>query len=275
MGSIFFLGLLCSQFVWASAPLRFEDSFQMGTTTFTIKGVVTSVTLSNGEGEKIEFSLYRNGHFLHPRQLNGGRLVGCLQPQTGISNPLRRIDIGGVTRGWWLKAHDSCGVRSTNQHLAVLPPAPSYIDTYETKEFHTNFKGIVARAAVQGQGIEVWTYQYLGDCGAKTHFYPKFDVLEGVAKMPENPDQWPKSTDFEQNGNSTSIYPTDYLGRFITGISNKNAPLLKAALLAFDSAVQGDRDCGTQVLPKNKADLQKIIDAYETLDQAGLLEQVN
>ena len=42
--------------------------------------------------------------------------------------------------------------------------------------------GVFARKGLDGEGIEVWTFKYIGDCGACTFSYPKYEVLEGRGK---------------------------------------------------------------------------------------------
>ena len=269
-------GLVFSQVVQGEAlpPAQFEEVFTAGNDSFRIKAKKSFVTLATGYGEKIEYSVYRNGKFIHPEEPSGGTLIGCRQPFTtpNDTNPIQKLAASGISRGWWIVTGEKCGNRSMRLYVAILPPLQNEA-TYKTETYKSNI-GIFTRKIPNGEGIEVWTSKYFDDCGAWTLSYPKFDILEGHGKLPGDPAEWPKYSNFPQQDskNTSNIYPTDFIGRFLTGIANKDINLLKAALGAFNQPTSSSlsEECKPKFLSKTKQDLQKIIDAYQVLDQARI-----
>jgi hypothetical protein len=257
-------------------PARFEDSFQIGRDRFLIKVKKSFITLAFGQfGEKIEFSVFKNGKFIHPTDRDGGTLIGCRQPftQPKDRNPIQKLDLsGGTVQGWWLSTGESCGNRSMQRFLAIRPTPDG---TYKSMTTISS-SGIFARQVTKGKGIEVWTVRHQTDCGAWTRSYPKYQVLDGHPKLPEDRAQWPKYSDFGIK-NTETIYPVDYVDLFVSGVANRDVHLLKAALTEFKKngipkPDDNGRDCYPEFLPKTEKDIQKIIDAYTVLDQVGLLD---
>jgi hypothetical protein len=260
------------------APADFEASFNVGKDQFLIKARKTFVELAYQHGEKIEFSVYRNGKFIHPEDANGGTIIGCRQAYTTPKerDPIEPLLISGERRGWWIVTGGSCGTRSTKLHAAVLPPMRAEQSTYEMYVVRSA-GGAFARKAVDGNGIEVWSFKYFADCGAFTLSYPKMDVIDGHARLPTDPARWPKSSDFGQadSKDTNTIYPNDYTTRFLAGIANKDVALLNASRTAFKlgqrTPWQIPKECRPEFLPDDERELEKIIAAFATLDHAGVL----
>ena len=261
--------------VQAQTPIsaNFEDSFQVGKDIFLIKAKKSFVTLASGPGEKIEFSVYHNKKFMHPTDPNGGVLIGCRQPfaTPKDENPIQKLQVSGSIKGWWIHTKETCGNRSRQFYQAIIPQHME--STYSSRVFDSNFMGIFARNGIGGNSIEVWTFNYGEDCGAATLSYPKMEVLEGQSSLPENQSQWPRHLDFTGGEKKAdSVYPLNFANMVLAGITNKNIPLLKAALLKFDAtSFKSNEGCHPLFGIKNKKDLESLIVAYETLDKLGLL----
>jgi hypothetical protein len=259
-------------------PAQFEDSFRVGDDTFVLKAKRRFVELAYTDGEKIELSVFRNGKLIQAEDASGGTIIACRQSFTTPNdrNPIERLIVSGERKGWWISA-GGCGARSMKTHAAILPPLKAEQSTYQIRVIKSDWRGVFARKTVDGDDIEFWSFKYYEDCGAWTISYPTLDVLAGRSRLPQNPGRWPKVSDFPQAdaNDNASIYPADYVTRFIAAIANKDTALLKTTLSAFDKGSAPvspfPKECRPKILPGAKKDLQRIITAFETLDRAGIL----
>jgi hypothetical protein len=124
-------------------PIKYEDSYELNGVNFTIKVTVKDARNSMGHGQKIYYSIYKDGNFMHPRNINGGDLVGCRYPFTELESnySVSRIKDNSDTFGWLISTGGICGNTFSYDNVLLVPnPDKGYPDTYAERYFTS--KGI-------------------------------------------------------------------------------------------------------------------------------------
>jgi hypothetical protein len=302
---LFFVTLAHS--TWAAPKLNenpsatFDHRYTIGQDTFLIRAKRTFVTISYaaGEGEKVEYSVYRNGKFVHPCDPNeGGTLVGCRTDRSSPKSrsPIRPFSVNASPAGWLVESGKSCGSRSTDQYHVIWMNSRSLsspFGCYQTTAVDSNAIGVLVRAPSEDtktekgpKSIEIWHHEYGPDCGAGTLSYPKRTVLSSDFSvrrtLPKDPKDWPKNSDFppyqfdqQSESRNASIYPASYAESFIVGWLHRDVPLLNRSLSLFPGPQPKEPSetfCNPipEFVPRSAKSLKQVVSAVEVLNQAGL-----
>ena len=119
-------------------PIKYEDSYELNGVNFTIKVTVKDARNSMGHGQKIYYSIYKNGNFMHPGNINGGDLVGCRYPFTELESnySVSRIKDNSDTFGWLISTGGICGNTFSYGNVLLVPnPDQIYQSTYDEYYF--------------------------------------------------------------------------------------------------------------------------------------------
>ena len=84
-----------------------------------------------GHGQKIYYSIYKDGNFMHPRNIDGGDLVGCRYPFTELESnySVSRIKDNSDTFGWLISTGGICGNTFSYDNVLLVPDI-KYNSTY-------------------------------------------------------------------------------------------------------------------------------------------------
>ena len=118
--------------------IKYEDSYELNGVNFTIKVTVKDARNSMGHGQKIYYSIYKNGNFMHPGNINGGDLVGCRYPFTELESnySVSRIKDNSDTFGWLISTGGICGNTFSYGNVLLVPnPDQIYQSTYDEYYF--------------------------------------------------------------------------------------------------------------------------------------------
>ena len=178
-----------------------------------------------GRSTRCDYSVYRNGEFLHPAQLEGGTTIGDGDVPPGRVR-VETISDGTDTVGWMIGVGGICGNTFSWKWTLVRPTKDWMGCGYEVCSFLAKDEPIVRR---RDGVLEVWTqYQEWGLTGtAGSFFVPelrtvplRMDERHGIRKvsLPADTDDWAELE-----------YPSP-LGSFVAGASQLNPDLMEAVV---------------------------------------------
>ncbi len=122
--------------------IKYEDSYELNGINFTIKVTVKDARNSMGHGQKIYYSIYKDGNFIHPSNIHGGDLIGCRYPFTELESnySVSRIKDNSKTFGWLISTGGICGNTFSYENVLLVPdPNQRYRGTYEEYHFTSKF----------------------------------------------------------------------------------------------------------------------------------------
>lgn len=241
-------------------PGYFQDTYSSDGQSCTMKLKNTFVSLSRRSGafgEKLDFSIYCNGDFLHPEFKEGGTLIGCRQPYTtpNSRNPITKAMVNGKQIGWLLNTNESCGTQSLTLYALIRPDLKN--GYYTSKKIISNYLGVLLQQRPDKQGINLWYSQYVYcGAGATAIPVPLMIHLDGEGKLPADFNQWPDS-----------FKPT-YVRAFLAGMADKNVNVLESAKKLLDEKTINDTEpCIANNVPRTKEKLEEIIEAMKILEK--------
>lgn len=244
------------------APAHFEDSITLDGKTCSLKLKKSFVTLLNNFGEKLEFSVYCDGKFLHPSINEGGILIGCHFPYTTpkSKNPIEKLVLSGKQRGWLINTLEGCGNISYNTTAVVLPNPNE--NNYFMKKYASDYFKPLPRSHGNSNSIEVW-YAKTVSCDHKASStsisFALLDVINGDAKLPNNFQEWPEA-----------LRP-DYSGAFLAGMANKNSAVLESAKKLLNEPLE-EGTCLPEGVPRSQKQLDEIIQAMKTFEKNKVMQ---
>ena len=123
MKKLFLISIILTIISGQIQPIKYEDSYELNGVNFTIKVPVKDAANSMGHGQKIYYSIYKDGNFMHPDNIDGGDLVGCRYPYTEFeSNYLvSRIKDSSDTFGWLISTGGICGNTFSYKNVLLVP----------------------------------------------------------------------------------------------------------------------------------------------------------
>tara|TARA_B100001142_G_scaffold5774_1_gene5854 strand:- start:1067 stop:1915 length:849 start_codon:yes stop_codon:yes gene_type:complete len=154
-------------------PIKYEDSYELNGVNFTIKVTVKDARNSMGHGQKIYYSIYKDGNFMHPDNIDGGDLVGCRYPFTEFESnySVSRIKDNSDTFGWLISTGGICGNTFSYGNVLLVPnPDQIYQSTYD--EYYFTSKRIPTFIDNDDYKIDViYNYQEWGRGGTAWSIY--------------------------------------------------------------------------------------------------------
>ncbi len=167
------LGIIIAFSFGQIQTIKYEDSYELNGVNFTIKVTVKDAKNSGGHGQKIYYSIYKDGNFMHPGNIDGGDLVGCRYPFTEFESnySVSRIKDSSNTFGWLISTGGICGnTFSYNNVLLVPDPNQRYPGMYA--EYYFTSKRIPTFIDNNDYKIDViYNYQEWGRGGTAWSIY--------------------------------------------------------------------------------------------------------
>lgn len=191
---------------FANASGRHEEArFSWHGKEFKLRVTVSEVTEPNTfENVKVEYTIHKDGRFMHRADQSGGVTWGCINGGKALPLPkdiLRPLLIGTQQVGWMFDLFAACGnAASKHLHMIVISDEKDR-DAYNSKDFIGKVSPIIA-AAPDGQSATVWSvYQEWGDgATVESFFVPRgFRVALNAPhqvfaeeRLPSDVTKWPR-----------------------------------------------------------------------------------
>jgi hypothetical protein len=207
---------------------------------------------------QVDYSIYRNGKFLHRASTDGGQITGCwygkLDPSQKIVFPLEWKQ---VTYGWMIKILGVCGNTSSERVvLVVIPESP--VEGYFTKTIETKANPVLRNF---GADLAVWyVYQEWGDGGTASSFFVPGALKISLSApdssfaslpMPAKAEEWPTFEGF----------PYTLASIVAAGLNSLNPALIREAAVRFSAKdAEQLKEVG---LPETKQGLGLLASALE------------
>jgi hypothetical protein len=238
--------------VWAAPSQSY--TFKEGSAQFKLNATIKSVSVKKATpGVLIEYSVFKNGKFLHPDSEEGGRLLGCAYGYKSLPEDMvLPLAVNNKQDGWILSVGAICGnTFSRKIHLITVHPKG---EEYHVKEVQSKYSPNLRKSK---KGIEIWTaYQEWGAGGTAGSFLvprlylAKEDDSDSVV-VRENLDSdittWQQFKDF----------PFAFPSYFVAGMNEMNPDLMNNAIeKAFkDENSEWYKDVG---LPENRKAAKEV-----------------
>jgi len=251
LAALLLLLTACPRESWSSQQATKEASFENRLGKFRIKLTASEVTTGvYGATTQVLYSVYRNGDFLHPATLEGGRVFGAagIPPKEVVLRTLGdpEYEVGwliGVC-GWW--------GNTFSYYVALVVPSKESVWRHRTTGYMSKDLPVVITKPGETQ---VWScYQEWAGGGTATSFYvPEMRVVRvtpagqasvAIGRLPPDIDAWPNR--------EWLSFP----GIFVAGAANLNPELMQAAVKRWPDAIDSLRDYG---LPGSKEGVMKLI----------------
>ena len=229
---------------------------EIGGATYTLRTSTREVRLAYDDGCLIHYTVRREGKVLHPRDWEGGRLVGCsynrcetdrrrVEPFPDAKNPIGWV----ITVGAW------CGNTHGKRHRIVLPPLE---ERGAYRELTIRSKaGLTLRRTEEG--LEIWgADQDWGHGGTATSIFVPFRYVlndrgeDSRPPLPADPKAWPKLE-----------IDSGPMGWFVAGLDTWNPAVMRAALGRWDDLEKHARWVRGFGLPTERKQLEALIAAVE------------
>lgn len=237
----------------AAWPDPVVSSVDVGGETWTLRAVAEPVTLADGPGQLVRYTVRRGGAFVHPAARDGGRLIGLRRRHTDPSEV--RVDVlPGRDRplGWLLSVLAGAG-SGVSHRFRVVTFDPAHPRAYHEHTFDAK-RPPVQTAAADG-GLYLWALvQDYGRGGTAVSILVPFRVrVFGSGRLKRAPldaalDAWP-----------TLAYPLSFSGVFVAGLRERNADLMERALAALYDPADGD-EYQAYGLPADREALTGLVD---------------
>lgn len=246
------------------APAYFEDSLNIGGKTCSIKLKKSFATLAwKKSGEKLEFSVYCNGKFMHSSDIHGGTVIGhqdSYTPYTRLKdiNPIEKLILNGRPRGWILKTLIDYSFPCKSSTL-ILPTDFNY----KMKTYISDLQPVI-RQHLKTDNIEVWysTTRYHVPIALFDIIIMNLNDLGTPSKLPDNFNEWPDA------------FKPNYEQAFVAGMMNKNTKVLETARnLLNESNYQ--KETTSYGVPHTKKKLDEVINAMKTLEKANVFKYLD
>ena len=219
-----------------------------------------------GSSTGCDSSVYRNGTFVHPAQLEGGTTIGDgYVPPSSVR--IGTISDGGETVGWMVGVGGICG-NTFSWKWTLIRPAKDFGDwQYEVCTFLAKDEPTVRR---RGDVLEIWTqYQEWGLTGtAGSFFVPELRTIPldmdedwGIreANLPTDTNDW------------AELAHSSPVGSFVAGASQLNPGLMEA--VARECREEDMEHFGMHGLPTTHEGLRAM--AAEVRRTRALRERLN
>jgi hypothetical protein len=236
-----------------------RNAFERGGCRYEIRAVAVDASLGFSSGQRIAYTVRRDGKFVHPNDPDGGRLVGC---RYAIHDPLdlylAPFPDAEQPVGWVMSTGARCGNGFEQRVRLVIPPNPEnstsdgYVEATFVAKFGVRFRRTEA-------GIEVWSSrQVWGNGGTSSSVVvPECRLVDGqgdVRSAPLDPDwrTWGLPED------EPVCFPTVYLA----GLFEGNVALMRRALSSLH-VPEFSGWCTQFGLPADREGLRELCDAVE------------
>ncbi len=261
IGYLALLFVLLSTARAESGPTVALHRLEIGGSVYTLRTSTREVTLAHNDGCLIHYTVRRDGKVVHPRDWDGGRLVGCSYNRCETDlHRVKPFPDAKTPRGWVITVGAWCGNTHGKRHRIVLPPIK---ERGAYRELTIRSKaGLTLRHATEG--LEIWgSDQDWGDGGTSTSIFVPFRVLlndrgeDSRPPLPADPKAWPKLE-----------IDSGAFGWFVAGLDTWNAAVMRAALARWGDLEKHEDWLRGFGLPSKRAKLEALIEAVEDVARA-------
>lgn len=239
----------------------YESSYTIENTSFTIKLKIQEITTYYGQEKLVNYSVYKNGKFIHPKNYEGGRFISHSKKQC----KLYLVGKHGKEFGWLIEGHGIDGNTHSYKYDLVIPNLSTTSKSkYLNKQFVAKRFPLIQ---INEKVVSLWYYeQNWGKGGTSTSIYVprRLDVItNNLFDIEIRKGNILDGIEILNNPSIDDYLMPNFLGLFVAGIQDLNSNLMKYALEKYFNKNELSWYKGYG-LPTTKKDLEELVKKVDT-----------